>query len=317
MCGTRAPLSGSESGGEQGVPRTGEGGEQREVPPVVAVSGGQGSEEDEEACVADFAELSRRQGTNTGPHSGGVCLQVAQVLPLQVGGWVPQKTVECSKSETAGCIFSPMMKVNPVACYGTNVEPISGGVRLQELPVLLFTRVESHLNRESSAGECHSPSGTTGSVSMELLKAPWKVFCIWVCRCVCNSTACGLHLSLPQSLPSSPLPAPILPAHLPTLLPLSSRREPEEGDDPSQGRDVFNERPPAEELLALAEVAKQSTSALPENVVSRDSLLLGGTLAKWSPIRCEGMVHASASGNHLPRQAGRITLVSCPHARLP
>ena len=146
---------------------------------------------------------------------------------------------------------------------------------------------------------------------------PWKVFRIWGCRCVCNSTACGLHLSLPQSLPSSPLPAPILPAHLPTLLPLSSRREPEEGDDPSQGRDVFNERPPAEELLALAEVAKQSTSALPENVVSRDSLLLGGTLAKWSPIRCEGMVHASASGNHLPRQAGRITLVSCPHARLP
>ena len=82
MRGTRAPLSGSESGGEQGVPRTGKGGEQREVPPVVAVSGGQGSEADEEARVADVAELSRRQGTNTGPHSGGVCLQEAQVLPL-------------------------------------------------------------------------------------------------------------------------------------------------------------------------------------------------------------------------------------------
>ncbi|GJP80886.1 hypothetical protein CLOP_g11085 [Closterium sp. NIES-67] len=48
---------------------------------------------------------------------------------------------------------------------------------------------------------------------------------------------------------------------------LFSQREPEEGEEPSQGRDVFNEKPPPEEMLALADVARTSASALPDSVV--------------------------------------------------
>lgn len=48
---------------------------------------------------------------------------------------------------------------------------------------------------------------------------------------------------------------------------LCSRREPEEAEDATKGRDVFNEKPPPEELLALADVSKTSTTSLPESVV--------------------------------------------------
>ena len=47
-----------------------------------------------------------------------------------------------------------------------------------------------------------------------------------------------------------------------------SRREPEEPEDPTKGRDVFNEKPPADELLAVSELGKAVTTSLPDNVVS-------------------------------------------------
>ncbi|CAM6084521.1 unnamed protein product [Calypogeia fissa] len=53
---------------------------------------------------------------------------------------------------------------------------------------------------------------------------------------------------------------------------LFSRREPEEAEDTTKGRDVFNERPPAEELLAIADVSKTSSTSLPENVVMHTTL---------------------------------------------
>ncbi|CAI0398241.1 unnamed protein product [Linum tenue] len=45
------------------------------------------------------------------------------------------------------------------------------------------------------------------------------------------------------------------------------RREPEEPEDATKGRDVFNEKPPADELLAVSELGKAAASSLPENVV--------------------------------------------------
>lgn len=51
-----------------------------------------------------------------------------------------------------------------------------------------------------------------------------------------------------------------------------SRREPEEPDDASKGRDVFNEKPPAEELLAVSDIGKAVTTSLPDNVVCKVSL---------------------------------------------
>jgi peptidylprolyl isomerase domain and WD repeat-containing protein 1 len=46
-----------------------------------------------------------------------------------------------------------------------------------------------------------------------------------------------------------------------------SRREPEEAEDATKGRDVFNEKPPPEELLAASDVGKIISTSLPENVV--------------------------------------------------
>lgn len=46
-----------------------------------------------------------------------------------------------------------------------------------------------------------------------------------------------------------------------------SRREPEDAEDASKGRDVFNEKPPPEELLAISDIGKLTTTSLPENVV--------------------------------------------------
>jgi peptidylprolyl isomerase domain and WD repeat-containing protein 1 len=51
-------------------------------------------------------------------------------------------------------------------------------------------------------------------------------------------------------------------------MPCISRREPEEPEDATKGRDVFNEKPPADELLAVSDIGKALTTSLPENVVS-------------------------------------------------
>ncbi|GJN15465.1 hypothetical protein PR202_gb02383 [Eleusine coracana subsp. coracana] len=47
---------------------------------------------------------------------------------------------------------------------------------------------------------------------------------------------------------------------------LFSRREPEEPEDATKGRDVFNEKPPPEELLAVSDLGKTATTSLPDNV---------------------------------------------------
>lgn len=48
---------------------------------------------------------------------------------------------------------------------------------------------------------------------------------------------------------------------------LHSQREPEEPEDATKGRDVFNEKPPADELLAVSDIGKSATTSLPDNVV--------------------------------------------------
>lgn len=46
-----------------------------------------------------------------------------------------------------------------------------------------------------------------------------------------------------------------------------SQREPEEPEDASKGRDVFNEKPPPDELMAVSDIGKTATTSLPDNVV--------------------------------------------------
>ncbi|KAJ7562782.1 hypothetical protein O6H91_03G084400 [Diphasiastrum complanatum] len=53
---------------------------------------------------------------------------------------------------------------------------------------------------------------------------------------------------------------------------LFSRREPEEAEDATKGRDVFNEKPPPDELLAISDVGKVTTTSLPENVLMHTTL---------------------------------------------
>ncbi|XP_078447411.1 cyclophilin71 [Wolffia australiana] len=65
---------------------------------------------------------------------------------------------------------------------------------------------------------------------------------------------------------------------------LFSRREPEEADDASKGRDVFNEKPPAEELLAASELGKTAASSLPDNVILHTSL--GDVHLRLYPDEC-------------------------------
>ncbi|EPS60312.1 hypothetical protein M569_14491, partial [Genlisea aurea] len=48
---------------------------------------------------------------------------------------------------------------------------------------------------------------------------------------------------------------------------LFSRREPEEPEDATKGRDVFNEKPPADELLSVSDIGKAVTTSLPDNVI--------------------------------------------------
>ena len=59
---------------------------------------------------------------------------------------------------------------------------------------------------------------------------------------------------------------------------LNSRREPEEPEDATKGRDVFNEKPPPDELLAASDIGKAITTSLPENVVSSLFSLVGSML---------------------------------------
>eukprot|EP00250_Pteridium_aquilinum_P011322 c19990_g2_i1 orf=539-2413(-) len=65
---------------------------------------------------------------------------------------------------------------------------------------------------------------------------------------------------------------------------LFSRREPEEAEDASKGRDVFNEKPPPEELLAVSDVGKAITTSLPDNVVLHTSF--GDMHIKLYPEEC-------------------------------
>ncbi|XP_010244091.1 PREDICTED: peptidyl-prolyl cis-trans isomerase CYP71 isoform X2 [Nelumbo nucifera] len=51
-----------------------------------------------------------------------------------------------------------------------------------------------------------------------------------------------------------------------------SRREPEEPEDATKGRDVFNEKPPPDELLAVSDIGKSVTTSLPDNVILHTTL---------------------------------------------
>ncbi|PIA64527.1 hypothetical protein AQUCO_00100183v1 [Aquilegia coerulea] len=53
---------------------------------------------------------------------------------------------------------------------------------------------------------------------------------------------------------------------------LFSQREPEEPEDASKGRDVFNEKPPPDELLAVSDIGKSVTTSLPDSVILHTTL---------------------------------------------
>ncbi|KAH9606444.1 hypothetical protein KSS87_002842 [Heliosperma pusillum] len=63
-----------------------------------------------------------------------------------------------------------------------------------------------------------------------------------------------------------------------------SRREPEEPEDVTKGRDVFNEKPPADELLAVSELGKSATTSLPDNVILHTTM--GDIHMKLYPEEC-------------------------------
>ncbi|KAJ6798011.1 putative peptidyl-prolyl cis-trans isomerase CYP71 [Iris pallida] len=65
---------------------------------------------------------------------------------------------------------------------------------------------------------------------------------------------------------------------------LFSQREPEEPEDSTKGRDVFNEKPPPEELLAVSDIGKVVTTSLPDNLVLHTSL--GDIHTKLYPEEC-------------------------------
>ncbi|XP_028808292.1 peptidyl-prolyl cis-trans isomerase CYP71 [Neltuma alba] len=65
---------------------------------------------------------------------------------------------------------------------------------------------------------------------------------------------------------------------------LFSRREPEEPEDATKGRDVFNEKPPPDELLAVSDIGKAVTTSLPENVIMHTSM--GDIHMKLYPEEC-------------------------------
>ncbi|KAF3551373.1 hypothetical protein DY000_02006963 [Brassica cretica] len=63
-----------------------------------------------------------------------------------------------------------------------------------------------------------------------------------------------------------------------------SRREPEEPEDASQGRDVFNEKPSADELMSVSDIGNSSTTSLPENVIMHTTM--GDMHIKLYPEEC-------------------------------
>ncbi|XP_050367591.1 peptidyl-prolyl cis-trans isomerase CYP71 [Argentina anserina] len=65
---------------------------------------------------------------------------------------------------------------------------------------------------------------------------------------------------------------------------LFSQREPEEPEDATKGRDVFNEKPPADELLAASEIGKSVTTSLPDNVIMHTTM--GDIHMKLYPEEC-------------------------------
>ncbi|CAH9094098.1 unnamed protein product [Cuscuta epithymum] len=65
---------------------------------------------------------------------------------------------------------------------------------------------------------------------------------------------------------------------------LFSRREPEEPEDPSKGRDVFNEKPPPDELLAVSDIGKAVTTSLPDSVILHTTM--GDIHMKLYPEEC-------------------------------
>ncbi|XP_051202469.1 peptidyl-prolyl cis-trans isomerase CYP71 [Lolium perenne] len=63
-----------------------------------------------------------------------------------------------------------------------------------------------------------------------------------------------------------------------------SRREPEEPEDATKGRDVFNEKPPPEELLSVSELGKTATTSLPDSLVFHTSM--GDIHCRLYPEEC-------------------------------
>ncbi|KAB5541673.1 hypothetical protein DKX38_014647 [Salix brachista] len=65
---------------------------------------------------------------------------------------------------------------------------------------------------------------------------------------------------------------------------LFSRREPEEPEDATKGRDVFNEKPPPDELLAVSDIGKSVTTSLPDTVILHTTM--GDVHMKLYPEEC-------------------------------
>ncbi|XP_065868079.1 peptidyl-prolyl cis-trans isomerase CYP71 isoform X1 [Euphorbia lathyris] len=65
---------------------------------------------------------------------------------------------------------------------------------------------------------------------------------------------------------------------------LFSRREPEEPEDATKGRDVFNEKPPADELLSVSDIGKSVTTSLPDIVIMHTTM--GDIHMKLYPEEC-------------------------------
>ncbi|KAJ6906541.1 peptidyl-prolyl cis-trans isomerase CYP71 isoform X1 [Populus alba x Populus x berolinensis] len=65
---------------------------------------------------------------------------------------------------------------------------------------------------------------------------------------------------------------------------LFSCREPEEPEDATKGRDVFNEKPPPDELLAVSDIGKAVTTSLPDNVILHTTM--GDVHIRLYPEEC-------------------------------
>ncbi|KAI9194510.1 hypothetical protein LWI28_006679 [Acer negundo] len=65
---------------------------------------------------------------------------------------------------------------------------------------------------------------------------------------------------------------------------LFSRREPEEPEDATKGRDVFNEKPPPDELMAVSDIGNAVTTSLPDNLILHTTM--GDIHTKLYPEEC-------------------------------